>query len=191
MSHPLIALANEKNVRQAAQFHQAASEITPERLAELYAAERAAAPSVHDAGRTYFVKRTGKPATERRTNKDEEHLGAALVRASGEAGFELPDDLFQEQARRRVALGLVIAEVVKANEIKVDRVRVREVVEDMASTYEQPQDVIDYYYSDKGHLASVESLTLEDQVVDWVMENAHVEDVAATFEELTSPAARA
>jgi len=105
--------------------------------------------------------------------------------------FELPDELFQEQARRRVALGLVISEVVKANEIKVDRVRVREVVEDMASTYEQPQDVIDYYYSDKGHLASVESLTLEDQVVDWVMENAHVEDVAATFEELTSPAARA
>jgi hypothetical protein len=93
LSHPLIALANEKNVRQAAQFHQAAAEITPERLTELYAAERAAAPSVRDAGRTYFVKRTGKPATERRTNKDEEHLGAALVRASGEAGFELPNDL--------------------------------------------------------------------------------------------------
>jgi trigger factor len=105
--------------------------------------------------------------------------------------FELPDELFQEQARRRVALGLVIAEVVKAHDIKVDKDRVREVVEDMASTYEQPQDVIDYYYSNKEHLASVESLTLENQVVDWVMEHAAVEDEAATFEELTSPTAGA
>jgi len=101
--------------------------------------------------------------------------------------FELPDELFREQARRRVALGLVIAEVVKAHDIKVDQDRVREVVEDMASTYEQPQDVIDYYYSNKERLASVESLTLESQVVDWVMENATVEEEAATFEELTTP----
>jgi len=105
--------------------------------------------------------------------------------------FELPDDLFQEQARRRVALGLVIAEVVRANEMKVDEERVREVVEDLASTYEQPQEVIDYYYSNKEHLASVESLTLENQVVDWVMENAEVVDEMATFEELTVPMTKA
>jgi trigger factor len=102
--------------------------------------------------------------------------------------FELPDELFQEQARRRVALGLIIAEVIKANDIKVDQDRVREVVEDMASTYEQPQEVVDYYYSKKEHLASVESLTLENQVVDWVLEQATVEDEAATFQELTAPA---
>jgi trigger factor len=105
--------------------------------------------------------------------------------------FELPDELFQEQARRRVALGLVVAEVVRANEMKVDKERVREVVEDLASTYEQPQDVIEYYYSNKEHLASVESLTLENQVVDWVVENAAVVDEKATFEELTSPATQA
>lgn len=104
--------------------------------------------------------------------------------------FELPDELFQEQARRRVSLGLIIAEVVKANGIEVDRDRVREVVEDMASTYEQPQQVIDYYYSHKEHLASVESLTLENQVVDWVMKQATVEDETATFEDLTAPAGR-
>jgi len=105
--------------------------------------------------------------------------------------FELPDDLFQEQARRRVALGLVIAEVVRANEIKVDKERVREAVEDLASSYEQPQEVIDYYYNNEHHLASVESLTLENQVVDWVMENAAVVDEAATFDELTSPTTQA
>ncbi len=91
MSHPLVALAHDKAVRQAAEFRDAAAQLTPDRLAEIYAGERAAAPSVHEAGRTYFVDRSGKPATERRKNRDEEHLGAALVRAAGDAGLELPD----------------------------------------------------------------------------------------------------
>lgn len=103
--------------------------------------------------------------------------------------FELPDDLFQDQAKRRVALGLIIAETIKANDIKVDQDRVRAAVEEMASTYEQPQDVIDYYYGNKEQLASVESLTLENQVVDWVLDHANVEDEAATFEDMTAPAA--
>jgi hypothetical protein len=92
LSHPLVALANDKAVRQAAEFREAAAQLTAERLAEIYATERAAAPSVHGAGRSYFVDRTGKPPTERRKNRDEEHLGAALVRASGDAGLELPDE---------------------------------------------------------------------------------------------------
>src|SRR3989441_12433358 len=91
LSHPLVALANDKAVRQAAEFRDAAAQLTPERLAEIYAAERAAAPSVHGAGRTYFVDRSGKPPTERRKNRDEEHLGAALVPYAGDAGLELPD----------------------------------------------------------------------------------------------------
>jgi trigger factor len=107
---------------------------------------------------------------------------------SGVRQFELPDNVFEEDARRRVALGLVIAEVVKANEIQVDQERVREVVEDMASTYENPQEVVDYYYSRREHLSSVETLTLENQVVDWVMTQVTVEDEPQTFEELTKPA---
>lgn len=106
----------------------------------------------------------------------------------GASSFELPDELFQDQARRRVALSLIIAEVIKANDINVDQDRVREAVEDMASTYEQPQEVIDYYYSKKEHLVSVESLTLENQVVDWVLDQAIVEDEVTTFQELTAPA---
>jgi hypothetical protein len=91
LSHPLVALANDKAVRQAAEFRDAAAQLSSERLAEIYAAERASAPSVHGAGRSYFVDRSGKPPTERRKNRDEEHLGAALVRAAGDAGLELPD----------------------------------------------------------------------------------------------------
>jgi len=100
--------------------------------------------------------------------------------------LELPDDLFRDQARRRVALGLILREVVKVNGIQVDPDRVREVVEDMASTYEHPQQFIDSYYANKDYLARVESLTLEGQVVAWVMNQVTVEDEPTTFDELTA-----
>lgn len=104
-------------------------------------------------------------------------------------GFELPDILFRDQARRRVALGLIMAEVVEANRIELDPERVRRRVEDLASTYENPQEAIDYYYADKQHLAPVESLTLEDQVVDWVLDRITVVDEPATFQALSAPVA--
>lgn len=103
------------------------------------------------------------------------------------SNLELPLDLFEEQARRRVALGLVIGEVIRSNDIKVDQDRVREKVEQFAQSYESPQEVIDYYYSDPKHLAPVENVVLEDQVVDWVMERAKVEEQPATFEEMMNP----
>jgi trigger factor len=105
----------------------------------------------------------------------------------GGARMELPDSLFEESARRRVALGLIIAEVVKANEIRIDPARVRAAVEELASTYEDPQEVIDYYMSSGAHRKSVESLALEDQVVDWVMGQVSVEDESTSFKQLTEP----
>ncbi|HEY5658117.1 MAG TPA: hypothetical protein VIY27_10035 [Myxococcota bacterium] len=80
MPHPLIELAGDRDVRQAAGFCKAAASLTGEKLTGLFEQEKAAAPRLHDAGRRYFVKRSGKPAAERRRTKDEEHLGAALVR---------------------------------------------------------------------------------------------------------------
>jgi len=100
--------------------------------------------------------------------------------------LEFPDNLFRDQARRRVALGLILRKVVKANGIKVDPDRVREVVEDMASTYEHPQQFIDSYHANKDHRARVESLTLGSQVVDWVMGQVTVEDEPTTFDALTA-----
>jgi trigger factor len=99
--------------------------------------------------------------------------------------FELPDSLFEDKARRRVALGLIIGEVVKVNGIEADPKRVREAVEDMASTYENPKEVVDFYYRSKEHLASFESLALEGQVVDWVQSQVPVEDEPTTFKALT------
>ena len=59
--------------------------------------------------------------------------------------------------------------------------------EQFAESYEKPQEVIDYYYSDKKLLGSIENVVLEDQVVDWVLEQAQVEDVASTFDEVINP----
>jgi len=105
----------------------------------------------------------------------------------GSVNFEPPDDLYRDRARQRVALGLIIGEIVRANGIEVDPKRVREMVEDLASTYENPQQTIDYFYADRGHLALVESIILENQVVDWVLDQVTVEDEPTTFEALSAP----
>lgn len=105
----------------------------------------------------------------------------------GGGRMELPDSLFEDSARRRVALGLIIAEIVKANGIKADPARIRTTVEDMASTYEEPGEVVEYYYGDRERLAPVESLVLEDQVMEWVLDQVTVEDEPLSFAELTEP----
>ncbi len=96
----------------------------------------------------------------------------------------LPDDMYAEQAQRRVALGLIVGEVVKAGEIKVDSDRVRSTVEEMASSYEQPEEVVNYYLNNRQLLASVESVVLEDQVVDYVLAQAKVSEEKSTYEEV-------
>lgn len=100
---------------------------------------------------------------------------------------ELPDSLFEANARRRVALGLILAKIVKANDLKADPERVREAVLDLASTYEDPKEVVDFYYSHKEHLASLEAMALEGQVVEWVTSQVQVEEVPKSFSDLISP----
>ena len=95
LSHPLIELAADKDVRQAAVFRARAASSTGAQLAEAYEQEKRNAPRLHEAGKRYLAVRGGKPATERRRSKDEEHAGAALVRyglARGD-GLPLPDDV--------------------------------------------------------------------------------------------------
>jgi len=108
---------------------------------------------------------------------------------SGQASnIELPVSLFEEQAQRRVTLGLIIGEVIKQHKIELDEDRVRQKVEQFAQSYEDPQEVIDYYYANKQQLASVENVVLEDQVVDWVLGQARVEQSETGFDELMNPA---
>jgi len=98
----------------------------------------------------------------------------------------LPDDMFAENAERRVKLGLVLAEFVARHGLKADGDRVREEIEELASTYETPQEVIDYYYSNEQQLASVESKVLEDQVVEKLLEGANITERECTYQEAVS-----
>ncbi len=97
---------------------------------------------------------------------------------------ELPTSLFTEQAKRRVSLGLIVGEIIKANSLKVDDARLTKQLEEIASAYENPAEVVAWYKSNKRELAGMESLVLEDQVVDFVLGKAQVTDKATSFEEL-------
>ncbi len=99
----------------------------------------------------------------------------------------LPDDLFTDQARRRVVLGLILGEVVQQHKITADPVRVREAVEELASTYESPDDVVNWYYGDKEQLGTVESTVIEDQVFDHIIDTANVRETRLSYQEVIKP----
>lgn len=91
---------------------------------------------------------------------------------------------FVDQATRRVKLGLVLAEVVKAKDLKPKPEQVRAVVDDFAATFEDPQQVVRYYYSQPERLQEAESLATENNVVAWVLSVAKVTEKAIGFDEL-------
>ncbi|MDH3315504.1 MAG: trigger factor [Gammaproteobacteria bacterium] len=95
--------------------------------------------------------------------------------------------IFEEPARTRVALGLLLAEIIRSNEIKPDPDRVRGRIESIASTYEDPSEVINWYYGDRSRLADIETSVLEEQVVEWILERAQVSEEASSFDELLNP----
>ena len=102
-------------------------------------------------------------------------------------GVQLEASMFEEAARRRVSLGLLMAETVKVHDIRVDPDRVRQRIETIASTYEDEAEVVNYYYSDPQRLSYIESTVLEDQVVDWILERANVSEESMSFDRVLSP----
>ena len=100
----------------------------------------------------------------------------------------LPNELFTEQAQRRVGLGLIMNEVIQQNQLKVDPAAVRRLVEELAESYEQPQEVIKWYYSNKEQLAQIEAMALEEAVIDHILSKAQVADVSCAYEEALKPA---
>ncbi len=99
----------------------------------------------------------------------------------------LPNEMFKEQAEKRVALGLIVGELIKASELKADEAKVREMVEEMASAYQDPEEVVTYYYSNPQLLNSVESVVLEDQVVEHILAGANVTESKTSYSELVKP----
>jgi trigger factor len=96
----------------------------------------------------------------------------------------LPDTMFQEEASRRVTLGLIVGEIVKASKLKPDAKRVKSMIEEIASTYQEPKEVIEYYSSNQELMAGVESAVLEDQVVDHILSQAKVSEVETNYDEI-------
>src|SRR5690606_27768659 len=88
------------------------------------------------------------------------------------------------EARRRVTLGLLVNEIVRRNEIKLDQARVLQTLQGIASQYQQPQEVIRYYTQNRALMESIEIAVMEDQVVDWLLERAKVTDKPMSFQEL-------
>ena len=117
----------------------------------------------------------------------------ALQQMGGAQGADpsmLPDELFKEQADRRVILGLVLGEIIGQQNLQADPTKVRESVEELAATYESPDDVINWYYGNKEQLATIESAVVEDQVFDYIIEESVVTDTEVSYQEIIKPESR-
>lgn len=123
-----------------------------------------------------------------------QEAASLAAQATSAQGME-PDDslanLFMEVAEGRVRGGLLLGELAQQNNIRIDGARVRKAIEKVASTYEQPTEVIQMYYGNQQLLQQVESAVMEEQVVDWVLENAKVTPQEMKFQEVIAGAAEA
>lgn len=100
-------------------------------------------------------------------------------------GLDMMDGkMYEDQARRRVTLSLLISEIVKTNGLKASPEKIRETVEAVASTYDTPDEVVKWYYAERERLGQIESVVLEEMVVDWVLDKIKVDEQTTTFESL-------
>ncbi len=108
------------------------------------------------------------------------------MRQAGQADAEpeLPSSQFEEDARRRVGLGLLVNEIVRSNEIAIDQQRVQQALQQIAMGYEQPQQVVQHYLQNRQLMQSLEVQVMEDQVTDWIAERAQVADKPMSLDQL-------
>ena len=101
-----------------------------------------------------------------------------------EMAAQLPAELFEAEAKRRVQVGLLLSTVIGANELKVDEARVEAMIADIASAYEQPAEVVEYYAKNRQLTENIRNVVLEEQAVDAVLVKAKVTEKAMSFDEL-------
>ena len=100
----------------------------------------------------------------------------------------IPADLFREQAERRVRLGLVVAELVRANDLAAKPEQIEAHIQELAASYEKPEDVVRWYHSDNRRMAEIEAVVIENNVTDHVLAKAKVTDKQVAFDELMGQA---
>jgi len=99
----------------------------------------------------------------------------------------LPDDMFMDQAKRRAVVGLIVNEIVQSNEMDVDGASVRARIEELASTYEQSEEVVNYYYNSPELLKSIEANVLQEQVVQLVLASADITEEDVGYQQAVTP----
>jgi len=96
----------------------------------------------------------------------------------------MPKEAFEPEAVRRVSLGLILAELVKLHQLNAKPEQIKAVVQEYAQSYEKPEEVVRWYYQQPERLREVESIVLEDNVVQWTLSNAKVEAKPTDFDDL-------
>ena len=99
----------------------------------------------------------------------------------------IPDDVFRPQAEKRVRLGLVVAELVRSHELQAKPEQVKAHIEELAASYEKPQDVVRWYLSDNRRMAEVEAMVIENNVTEFVLSRAKLTEKEVSFEDLMAP----
>lgn len=98
----------------------------------------------------------------------------------------LPDDMFKDQAARRVKLGLVVGEIITSNKLEKDQKRVDDMLETLAASYEDPSSLIEYYRTTPEAMQTIEAAVMEEMIVDWVVDQAELKDEKMKFSELVN-----
>ncbi|HCJ7144545.1 trigger factor [Vibrio cholerae] len=106
-----------------------------------------------------------------------------------EAAAQLPRELFEEQAKRRVVVGLLLGEVIRTHELKADEEKVKALITEMATAYEDPSEVVSYYEQNQQLMNNMRNVALEEQAVDAIIAKAKVTEKAISFSELMNPVA--
>ncbi|EEX37537.1 trigger factor [Vibrio metschnikovii] len=106
-----------------------------------------------------------------------------------EAANQLPRELFEEQAKRRVVVGLLLGEVIRTQELKADEEKVKAIIEEMATAYEDPSEVIAYYQQNEQMMNNMRNVALEEQAIDAIIAKAQVTEKTVSFNELMNPEA--
>ena len=96
----------------------------------------------------------------------------------------IPQDMFRAQAERRVRLGLTVAELVRAHNLEAKPEQIKQHIDELASSYEKPAEVVRWYYSDRQRTAEVESVVIENNVTDYILSQVKVEEKSIDFDEL-------
>jgi trigger factor len=104
-----------------------------------------------------------------------------MAQAGQQSNVDLPLSMFEDQAKRRVALGLLLGAIMREEKVELDQDRVNATIDEFAASYENPAELKEFYANNPQQRAQVENMVMEEQVVDWLLEQAQVEEEAKTF----------